>query len=247
MNLPCLCAFATAIVAAALLPSTASAQPILPPPAYDVLVATGAAANHFTSPGTYVLGGATIAVVAFPQPSLAGHAAGNPDVGAGFEGGISYSFTVAGPRDVVVPLFANFTLHANAIGSFATNASAQFQVSFTGNDFLERVDADTLHPTPADVGSTHPFGLEVGRIGHASLAIDGGSFSGFADAFVDPFIFVDPAFLASNPGYTVSGNAAPTAAVPEPETWALFLAGIAVLARSRLRAASRSRASRSQR
>jgi hypothetical protein len=221
-------------VAAVLLPSVASAQPVLPPPEYGILVAAGQAANHFTAPGSYVLGGASISVVASPQASLLGHAAGNPAVGAGFNGGINYSFVVVGPRpDVLVPLFATFALHASAIGP-TTNSSAIFQISFTENDFLERVDADTTHPSPADIFDTRSFAVVSGHIGKASLVIDGGSFGGFADAYADPFIFIDPFFLASNLGYSVFvspgiGNAAPVSSVPEPEAYAMLLLGLGLL------------------
>ena len=55
---------------------------------------------------------------------------------------------------------------------------------------------------------------------------------GSADAFLDPFIFIDPVFLSNNPGYSVIvsegiGNVLPAApGVPEPATLALFASGL---------------------
>jgi hypothetical protein len=222
-------------VAAALVPSIVGARTVLPPPEYGILVASGQAANQYTAPGSYVLGDASISVVPFPQASLRGRAAGNPDVGAGFTGGIDYSFVVDGPQpDVIVPLFATFALHASAIGPYAVNASASFEISFTEDDFIERVDSDTTHPGSADRFGTHPFAVVSGHIGKAFLGIGGGSFSGLAEAYADPYIYIDPAFLAVYPGYAVSvstgiGNAPPISAVPEPEAYAMLLFGLGVL------------------
>ncbi len=239
-----LCALATALVMA-LLPMAAPAQTVLKPPEYDILIATGSSATHFTTPGAYVLGGASVEVIGFPQASTFGRASGNAEVGAGFTAGIRYYFTVTGPgHDVVIPLLAAFALHASAIGTFATNSSASFSVDFSANDFTEQVDADVLHPTPTDIFSTHAFGLEVGRIGQVVLGIGGGSFGGFAEAYADPYIFVDPAFLASHPGYAVAvsdgiGNAPAINAVPEPETYAMMAFGVGLMAAARWRAARR--------
>jgi hypothetical protein len=237
-----LCALATALVGA-LLPMAVPAQTILQPPEYAILVATGSSANHFTIPGAYVLGGASVDVVGLPQAATSGQASGTPDVGAGFNAGIRYFFTVTGPdHDVVIPLLATFALHASAVGTFATNSSASFSVVFTANDFTEQVEADVLQPTPTDIFSSRAFGLEVGRVGQVVLGVSGGSFGGFAEAYADPYIFVDPAFVASHPGYAVAvsdgiGNAAPISAVPEPETGAMMLFGIGLMVAARRRAA----------
>jgi hypothetical protein len=241
------CAFATALIVT-LLPMAAPAQTVLKPPEYDILVATGSSANQFTAAGAYVLGGASVEVIGFPQASTFGRASGNPEVGAGFTAGVHYFFTVTGPQhDVTIPLLATFALHASAIGTFATNSSASFQVAFTANDFTEQVAADVLHPTPTDIFATRSFGLEVGRIGQVFLGVGGGSFGGFAEAYADPYIFVDPAFLASHPGYAVEvsagiGNGPAVSAVPEPETGAMMLFGIGLLVASRRLAARRRQA-----
>lgn len=55
------------------------------------------------------------------------------------------------------------------------------------------------------------------------------------NVFVDPYIFIDPVFLASHPGYSIlvsegmSNDPAPPAAIPEPETYTMLLSGLAAL------------------
>ena len=60
----------------------------------------------------------------------------------------------------------------------------------------------------------------------------GALFSGMS-ASVDPTIEIDPAFLASNPGYSLVFSPGfappPSAAIPEPTTWATLIVGFAGL------------------
>lgn len=220
--------------AAVLLPSVACADPALFAPDYRGYVVAGSSSNPFTAPGHYALGGAAVDVVTFPEAAVSGHAEGNPDVGAGFLGQISYQFAVTGPYpDVPVPMFATFALHARA-GDPSSSAGAGITIDSSGDIFGAGVSADGAHPTPADVFDTHPFIMLTGDIGEVSLEADAGSLGGLAEAFADPFLFIDPIFLASNPGYSVVvspgiGNVAPVIAVPEPETYAMLLSGFGLL------------------
>jgi hypothetical protein len=234
----------TTALVVAFLPLAASAQAILPAPYYFGSISNGGADHEFLAPGTYALDEASVAVLGFPQPSLLGRADGHSDASATFSGDISYSFTVDGPvSGVVVPLFAMYALHASAVGG-VTNALATFSITGTRNDFFEKLTADGAFSNPAGINATRPVGLEPGRIGVISLGIGGLSFGGLADAYVDPYIFVDPAFLASNPGYSVRvsagiGNAPLVSTVPEPETYALMMLGLGLLASRRLAAKRR--------
>ena len=54
------------------------------------------------------------------------------------------------------------------------------------------------------------------------------------NVFVDPYIFIDPVFLASHPGYSIlvsegMSNSPTAASVPEPETYSMLLTGLGVL------------------
>ena len=60
--------------------------------------------------------------------------------------------------------------------------------------------------------------------------------SGNAEASVDPYIYIDPGFLAGHPGYSVSvspgfPNVPVPLPVPEPASWALFTVGFGMLSR----------------
>jgi hypothetical protein len=63
----------------------------------------------------------------------------------------------------------------------------------------------------------------------ADASITGG---GFADAYADPHIYIDPTFAAANPQYGLELNVSndmPSAA-PEPSTWLLGVAGVGIVA-----------------
>ena len=61
---------------------------------------------------------------------------------------------------------------------------------------------------------------------HGNFANNGLNFSG--EAGVDPTLYIDPQFLADNPGFTLTTDTVVlggTAGVPEPASWALMLLG----------------------
>lgn len=65
----------------------------------------------------------------------------------------------------------------------------------------------------------------------------GGIFTtGTSTVFIDPYIYIDPTFLASNPGYSIlvetgvgNSNGAPSTSVPEPSTSALLFVGLGIV------------------
>lgn len=62
------------------------------------------------------------------------------------------------------------------------------------------------------------------------------SSSGSADAWADPLIYIDPVFLAANPGYVVTLSSGVANAVPAPGAlWLLVtaVAGLAIRRRKR--------------
>ena len=235
---------ALALATAALFnPAAAQAQRVLPAPDYRLTIG---GLGQYRLPDTYTFAGTTLSAKPFPQPALAGSATGNPALGAGFEGSISYSFAVDGPTlGMRVPMFVSFALGASVQGALA-NASAVFGISFAHDgDFTARVDADAAQPLPLDIFDTRAFHvISGGPIAHAVLGIQGATFNGLVKAFADPYIFVEPAFAAAHPGYTVSvspgiGNLPLVTSVPEPQTWATLLMGFGLLAAASRRKAKR--------
>jgi len=231
---------AVAALLSPFVPLGAAAQAVLPPAEYRALVADANGADQGRAPGRYTLGGASLSLLDFPQATAIGRADGGV-LGAGFEGAISYWFTVDGPTSVfdVVPLWVSFALQARVTGGGPANASAAFSLGFAhSGDFQTSVGADLAHPDPADLIETRAFGLQAGQRASISLGVAGASFAGStAYALADPYIFIDPTFLASHAGYSVRvssgvGNempVTPVTPVPEPGTWALMLAGIGIL------------------
>lgn len=239
---------ATATVAAALLPAIASAAPILPDPTYTVQFSTFNSNQAFAAPGTYMLGGLSTTVTGLPGASLTGHAVGRDvsvvDGNGSLESQIDYSFAVDAPLDgVLVPLFVTVDLQTSASGPNGTldDASARFVLglgSFDVFNIFVAANNNIGPPThPADFAGTLSFNQLSGQVGRVHLQIDVRSIGGgVADAFVDaPYIFVDPDFLLSNPGYSVIvsagiGNVPPdVAAIPEPESYAMLAAGLGLL------------------
>jgi hypothetical protein len=235
----------------------AMAAQVLPAAVYSVSLTTFNANQSFSAPGDYALGNLSTSITAAPV-TLIGHAAGTDlnvvNGNGGLESFVAYSFAVDGaPVEMVVPMFVSFTLHTSSSGPSATsndNATARFVLSQAGNGF----DVFNLFSSSSDP-IAHPnfsgslaFSQSSATIGKVSLQIDVSAIGGgVADAFIDPYIFIDPDFLASHAGLSVIvsdgiGNALPTpGGVPEPAAWALMVlgfGGIGAAARRRPRQVS---------
>jgi len=110
--------------------------------------------------------------------------------------------------------------------------------------------AQAFGPVPySDYASTWDWGADLvaGRVGTITLStsLRGGTTgqlrglaeltSSSAASFIDPYITIDPGWLADHPGFAISveadiGNVGPTSAVPEPPALLLLVAGLGVLA-----------------
>ena len=228
-----------AVCAAALLPGIASAVPVLPDAFYLAALQTSQhAQREFQAPGTYVLDGASTTVDG--TPSLVGHVAtAATDEQGSVESIIHYAFAVSGPvNNIAVPMFVSWSVDASVSGPLLTQASVFSQVwlesGFGGIRILAtQLAASNLNPQPGRVSATLPFTAIAGGVYGIWMQIDlnARGAGAVADAFADPYLFVDPTFLASNPGYSVMvspgiGNTAP---VPEPGTTLLLGSGLVAL------------------
>ncbi len=203
--------------------------------------------------GSYVTPGSTIILSSLPNPSVTATTAGlGPNDTANeyyAQGSISYNVEITGGQygDSVPLLVA---------GSLSTSASApdggdvsygQASIGITGfggiygdsaSAFCGDVirGADCSHPTWSGILSA------IGGVGYNNLiqisAMSVVESSGSAYAFADPYVYIDPTFLAANPGYSLVLNVgnSPTAA-PEPSTLMLAatcLFGLIVASRKKV-------------
>jgi hypothetical protein len=155
---------------------------------------------------------------------------------------LTYFYDVVGttepvPIDISYYLTASRTLPPGPSDSPASLARILFYQSLTDGTLVYDAQAfaqaggggpDNDSQTVAATFSTEFLPDEA--YGRIDLQTQGSSFgySGFSSstyALADPYIYIDPAFLAANPGATLEispgvGNEGPMASgVPEPGTW----------------------------
>jgi PEP-CTERM motif len=232
-----------AMVAAALLPAIASAMPTLPDPIYEIVLEENASRRKFSSPGSLTLGNLSATVAGSPEAVVVGKAIGGADISNSANASVFYSYVVDGPlAGVFVPLFVSVDLFAATSGPVTGGAVAValFRVTEAQSFIAIGLSANASNNDPSLVGEvsgTFPFNEISGRVGTIELAVSVSTHvdpGGFAQASVDPFIFIDPGFLSSHPGYSVVvspgiGNLAPAPpvpGVPEPATLVLLASGV---------------------
>jgi hypothetical protein len=242
-----------AVLAAAGLcaPLAAHAGQPLPDAVFGATLGTFNTSQSYSAAGTYSLGNLTTTVTGLPGASLTGQAKGtdlNVVNGNGsLESSIVYSYGLDGaPAGVVVPMFVSFTLQTSSSGgpAFQDDASARFVLNNGAFDVFNVLAASSDPIAHPNFSGTLGFSQLSDAVGRISLQIDVRAIGGgVADAFIDPYVFIDPDFLALHPDYAVIvspgvGNTAPGGA-PEPAAWvlmALGFGGLGAVLRSRRRA-----------
>lgn len=156
---------------------------------------------------------------------------------------LNYYFSVSGP-DASVPIPVNISgiskLNARA-GDFAGNLTNLLTVAagtlfqFSENCGSSIVDAWGTCGTTNFSGRVDAFALPDADYMIQLIVNVYGQFGGGGNAYLDPFLEIDPAWSLEHPGYSLAvsdgfGNEPfTTSAVPEPSTYALMLSGLALL------------------
>ncbi len=236
-------------VGTALLSITVGAAPVVPGPVYQIGLShqnsNGLVGN---SPGSYTLGNASASVDVLPAISLSAHSIGSEDplsdqIINGGSARLTYYYGVDGPlANLLVPLSVTYVMRTSVVPpvSYATVATASLVVVGSSLSIDKRIISGGLgNGLSSSESATAPFNQLSGRTGSVELTVGAQTLAGgLADAFIDPFIFIDPEFLQSNPGYTVIvsrgiGNVAPVGNVPGPATIWLLSTAVAGLAMRR--------------
>jgi hypothetical protein len=195
-------------------------------------------------PGVYSASGpgATVYVSAAmnPTPTFSIKTTGTYNGGFGFgEVQMDYAIEVAGPASAsAVPIV--IADKASASSGLNDGSAAFVSVTFNGaGNYLLNLQSQngtlTFPGSPPASGETdgvysfvNTEQVNVGSIYYLNIFVEAGARYTSADAFLDPYIYVDPTFpnadqysILLSPGI---GNSL-TAPVPEPSTWAMLLLG----------------------
>lgn len=149
---------------------------------------------------------------------------------------IGYSVAVAGvSQDVIVPINYIARLRAEINGPNAiADANLYIASAYAGAQQYRSAKCSTscvgYLPDLDITGVINTRGSSAVSVQLSASTGTYGYVGGTGTAFADPYFYIDPAFLAANPGATLQfspfvGNDPIGSAVPEPATWAVMIAG----------------------
>ena len=183
----------------------------------------------------------------YPRPYLSGSATatGSDTVGTRVftTASVEYFFSISGPSATeLVPISFAGKASVSMDGELSGGASANIRIFGSAGTFYTMTcqanyacpaDSDgtftgSILLRPLDMGSVS-MRVEIAAISYSSIGSSG-------SAFIDPYFFIDPDFLVDHPGYSLAfsnvGNEPfNTTPVPEPETYAMLIAGLGMLTR----------------
>ena len=155
-----------------------------------------------------------------------------------YDASLNYSFRLNGPADTIVPLiaYARISVAKDAgFGRVVAGLNIHNGFSYVASKSFELGNADGAATAGFTGGMT--FAGHTGATGEFNLFAMANSWSMIASAFVDPYLTVDPAYALIDPNYATkysfsfsqgAGNVAP-GGIPEPESWALMIAGFGLV------------------
>lgn len=191
--------------------------------------------------------GGSVSAFASPYATVTSNFVGIGSYGSGVTGGtaqLTYYVVVSGgnPGDAV-PVDVAATLSSNAQGPTAadvTDSSASITLNFANgtSSGLENVGCSNVL-RGGDCSDNQWSGTlsAIAWVGYDNtvtlVASTGIAGAGFAQAYADPHVYIDPMFAAANPQYNLLlnvSNVMPSTGVPEPASWLLEIGALSVLA-----------------
>jgi hypothetical protein len=176
--------------------------------------------------GTFANTGSTITLSSSPNPSIAAVTSGN----GGTEGFIQYFVVLTGGQfGDQVPLTVTGSLSTSASGGGpgdVINSDASIGLTFfdgnygaTESVFCGNVERGEDCSDPTWSGSLSAIAVEGYDNTIAIFTSTEVSGVGTATAYADPYVYIDPGFLADHPEYSLELNVGNTASsTPEPST-----------------------------
>jgi hypothetical protein len=138
-----------------------------------------------------------------------------------------YGFEINGPTDQEVPLIISGTASASVTGNGEGSGGMDLWVYTFSNTIQSVFSYDTSSgPAPGAFSYTVDWSTDYSSQLIISVGCSAGS-DGTCSSVIDPTIEISPAFLASNPGYSLSEDATqfPSTA-PEPGSLQLLAIGV---------------------
>jgi hypothetical protein len=172
-------------------------------------------------------------------------------------GNLSYNATVIAPvnavASVLVPIL--FSGNYNALASLNAGSSTSVSLGVNINTFDAALNANTSLFNWSNLctgslgvtsgcgagqfsgsfsllaGATYTTSMTAKSIITTFASSGATAINASAYGLVDPYYYIDPVWLTSNPGYSLAfdANISNVVAVPEPETYAMMMAGLGVM------------------
>ena len=211
---------------------------------YDANVRVdGNGSTTLTANSSQQLGGPFVSTVVNPLGfvSLRTEAGSTTDYHADGNGQLTYTVLVGGSGySGIVPihLLANLSAAVSGDGAHVGVADSNLYVAAGGSTYQWRAALCTsscVGAQPSNVAVDTILNVAVGQFLSIteSVAVEGIN-GGTGIAFADPYVSIDPTFLAQHTGLSLQfsqfvGNDPAPSGVPEPATWAMMVGGFGLV------------------
>jgi hypothetical protein len=160
-----------------------------------------------------------------PDPSVQAYAGNgdglNPALADAYE---SYYVEALGPGVQAIPLVVQASIFTLASSNTQSSGGASGCLSIngpycTGSNAVNLANSNTGHNSNIE-DFTQRLSVTPGTLTTISMSVSTlENVQGFASAIVDPYVYIDPTWLAANPGYSLEfspgiGNEAPSTPLP---------------------------------